>query len=813
MERLTVKQLRCDCARDQFEFETTEEVEPFVEGVIGQKRAVEAMDFGFNIDREGYNIFMAGPTGTGKKTYARKKADDMAEELSTPADMIYIFNFDDPESPQALTVPAGRGRPLRDDMESVVDELKEELPKLFEGEEFEEKRNNIMSEYQQESNRMMEEFDQEIREEGFMLQQTEQGPVPVPLSEEGEPMDQDEYQNLEDDKREELREKSQDIKQRLDKLMREIRDKKEKAQEELSELQEQMGLSIVRPIIDQLKHRYSDCGEEVQEYLEDVKHDIVNNLGKFLQDDKEQKMPLPFGGMARNDGDFFVRYQVNLIVDNSQTEGGPVVFETNPTYYNLFGKIEGKSKFGTVTTDFTMIKGGSLHEANGGYLILQAKDVLTNPFSWETLKRALINQEHQVENIGEQYRSYPISSLKPEPFDIDVKVILVGSPLLYQLLYNYDDEFKKLFKIKAHFDTEMERSKENMEKFASFVAQVCEREELTHFTAGAVSRTIEYSSRLARDTEKMSTRFNEMMEVLYEASTWAELDESEYVTEDHVIKALDKKEYRANLAEEKIQEMLDRDKLLVDVKGEETGQINGLSVHFSGEHSFGRPSRITCQSYLGQEGVVNIERKAKMSGKIHDKGVLILSGFLGGKYAREKSLTLSASIAFEQSYSGVDGDSASCAELLTIISSVTGLPLRQDLAITGSMNQKGKVQPIGGVNCKIEGFHHVCKERGFTGEQGVVIPEQNRENLMLKEDVMESVEEDDFHVYTIEEIDEAIELFFDRPAGEVHEKMEESLAELAEKAKEMRGLGKEQAEDDADDEAEEEDDLPEDSSE
>ncbi len=785
MKELNAEQLRCECARDQFEFETTEEITPFEEGIIGQQRAVEATDFGFNIDKEGYNIFMAGPTGTGKKTYARRKSQDIADEIPTPNDMLYIFNFEDPESPRAITVPAGSGRPLSDDMDNVIEELKEELPKLFEGEEFEEKRNEIMGGYQQESNRMMEEFDQEIREEGFTLQKSERGPVPVPINEEGDPIKQDEYQKLDDERREEIREKSQQIKKRLDKLMRKIRDKKEEAQEKLSELQEEMGLSIVQPIIDQLKHRYSDCGEEVTDYLEDVKQDIVNNLDKFLQGDNDQQMPFPMK-MGEGDDDFFVRYQVNLIVDNSDTEGGPVIFETNPTYYNLFGKIEGKSKFGTVTTDFTMIKGGSLHEANGGYLILQAKDVLTNPFSWETLKRALINQEHKVENIGEQYRSYPISSLKPEPFDINVKVIMVGSPMLYSLLYNYDEEFKKLFKIKAHFDTEMERSQENMRDFASFVAQVCEREDLNHFRAGAVSKTIEYSSRLARDGKKMTTRFNELIEVIYEASTWSEMEDDDIVREEHVQKALEKKEYRANLAEEKIQEMLDRDRLLIDVKGEEIGQINGLSVHHSGEHTFGRPSRITCQSFPGKEGVVNIERKAEMSGSIHDKGVLILSGFLGGRYAREHSLTLSASLAFEQSYSDIDGDSASCAELLAIISSVTEVPLRQDLAITGSMNQRGVVQPIGGANCKIEGFYDVCRNRGFTGEQGVVIPEQNLENLMLEDRVLESVGRGEFHIYAVERIDEAIDLFFEPSVEEVDSRMESVLEEMAETARNLQ---------------------------
>ncbi len=784
MTKLSAEELRCLCLSEELDFKTTDDLDKYEEDIIGQRRAVEAVDFGCTIDREGYNIFMAGIPGTGKKTYARKIANKKADELDTPDDLIYIFNFSNPENPKALTIPAGRGKHLRDEMERMVEELKEEIPNQFEGEEFEEKRNEIMAEYQRKSNKMMEDFDQEIREEGFMLQNTKQGPVPVPLGEDGEPLDQEDYQKYDDEKRQEIRNRSQDIKKRLEKLLRKIREMKEEAQEEMDELKSKMGLAVVQPILDQLKHRFSDCGEEVIEYFNDVQEDILENLDQFMEDQKENQLPFPV--QFQGDDNFLTRYKVNLLVDNSKTEGGPVIHETNPTYYNLFGKIEGKSQMGTITTDFTMIKAGAIHKANGGYLVLQASDVLTNPFSWETLKRALINQELKVENIGEQYRTFPISSLKPEAFEIDVKVILIGNPYIYRLLYHYDEEFKKLFKIKAHFDVEMERSHENMTKFARFVASVCEREGLRHFTAEAVSKIIEYSSRLTGDTKKMSTRFNKIMELLYESNTWAELDENDFVEADNIIKAIDKKEDRSNLTEEKIQEMIERDHLMIDVTGSEKGQINGLSVYQNGEYSFGRPSRITCQTYLGQEGVVNIEREAKMSGKIHDKGVLILSGYLGGKYAQEKPLSLSASIAFEQSYSGVDGDSASCAELLTIISSVTGLPIRQDLAITGSMNQRGKVQPIGGVNHKIEGFYQVCKSRDLTGEQGVVIPEQNKENLMLKDEIVDRVESGEFNVYTITEIDEAIELFFDRPAKDVHEAVKESLDEMAENLKEMK---------------------------
>ncbi|MGM0414352.1 MAG: Lon protease family protein [Bacillota bacterium] len=792
MMKLSAEKLRCVCLSEELDFKTTDDLEKYEEDIIGQRRAVEAVDFGCTIDREGYNIFMAGIPGTGKKTYAKKIANKKANQLDTPDDLIYIFNFSDSENPKALTVPAGRGKHLKEEMERVVEELKEEIPNQFEGEEFEEKRSEIMAEYQRKSNKMMEDFDQEIREEGFMLQNTKQGPVPVPLDQDGEPLDQEDYQKYDDEKRQEIRNKSQDIKKRLEKLLRKIREMKEDAQEEMDELQSKMGLAVVQPIIDQLKHRFSDCGEEVIEYFNDVQEDILENLDQFMEDKKESQLPFP---VQFQDGDsFLIRYKVNLLVDNSKTEGGPVIHETNPTYYNLFGKIEGKSQMGTITTDFTMIKAGAVHKANGGYLVLQARDVLTNPFSWETLKRALINQELKVENIGEQYRTFPISSLKPEAFDIDVKVILIGNPYIYRLLYHYDEEFKKLFKVKAHFDVEMKRNAENMKKFAKFVASVCEREGLKHFTVDAVSKIIEYSSRLTGDTKKMSTRFNKIMELLYESNTWAELEENEFVVADNIVKAIDKKEDRSNLIEEKIQEMIERDHLMIDVTGEEKGQINGLSVYQNGEYSFGRPSRITCQTYLGQEGVVNIEREAKMSGKIHDKGVLILSGYLGGKYAQEKPLSLSASIAFEQSYSGVDGDSASCAELLTIISSVTGLPLRQDLAITGSMNQRGIVQPIGGVNHKIEGFYQVCKSRDLTGEQGVVIPEQNKENLMLKDEIVDSVESGEFNVYTITDVDEAIELFFDKPAEEVHAKVKETLEEMAENIKEMKAGDKKETE-------------------
>jgi lon-related putative ATP-dependent protease len=441
-----------------------------------------------------------------------------------------------------------------------------------------------------------------------------------------------------------------------------------------------------------------------------------------------------------------------------------------------------------------MIKSGSVHEASGGYLIIKVNDLLTKPFAWETLKRILINQEILVENIGEQYRSIPISGLKPEGIPVDVKVILIGNPYIYQLLYHYDEEFKKLFKIRADFDYEMKRNKENMRNFASFVASICRKEGLNHFKPGAVAKVVEYGSRMSEDKDKMTAKFNQILEVIYEANSISEVNNHELVEREDVKQAVKEKMKRSNLIEEKIQEEIENEHILVDVHGEQTGQINGLSVYQTGQYSFGRPTRITAQTFMGQEGVINIEREADMSGKIHNKAVLIFSGYLGNKYAQDIPLSLNASLAFEQSYGGIEGDSATAAELIAILSSISGYPLRQDIAITGSMNQKGKIQPIGGVNEKIEGFYKVCKNKEISGTQGVVIPEQNIDNLMLDDEIIEEIKNEDFHLYSISEIDEAIEIMFNRPAKEVHKKVKEVMQEKAEKASHFKGKDKDKEE-------------------
>ena len=776
--KIPIANLDYNFKSEDLDFETTEELSAIDEEIIGQNRAADSLDFGMRVNKSGYNIFMAGESGTGKSTYAENMAEEKSSEMEQPKDILYVFNFSESDKPRVMRVPAGMGNELKSDMEKIVEELQEEIPRAFEGEEYEAEKKEILNEYQPKSNKVMQEFEASARERGFMLQNTSQGLVPVPIDEDGETISREDFQEMDEDKKEEIRNESQKIQNEISQVMREIRSIKEKAQDELAALEKKIGISVVQPIICHLQDKYEDC-EEISNYLEDVQEDIVDNIDHFRGNDDEEKNP--FLAMQKDDdGSFFTRYQINIFVNNSKTEGAPVIYEKNPTYYNLFGKIEGKSQFGTITTNFTMIRSGSLHRANGGFLIVHAKDLLTNPFCWDTLKRALINQEITVENIGEQYRSVPIITLKPEEVDLDLKIIMIGSPYIYYLLYNYDQEFAELFKIKADFDTEMERNKKNIAKFADFISSVINRDNLKEFSAGAVAAMIDFSSRLTDDREKLSTKFNEIIEILVESDVWSDSFDEEVVSASSVKKAIEEKERRSNLLEEKIQEEIDRDHLLLDVSGREIGQINGLSVYQAGNYRFGRPARITARSYLGKEGVINIEREAKMSGRIHSKGVMILTGYLGGKYAQDAPLSLTASIAFEQSYGGVDGDSATCAEVVSLLSSLADISIRQDIAITGSMNQKGVVQPIGGVNEKIEGFFKVCQAKGLTGEQGVIIPQRNLDNLMLDQEVIDAVEQDKFHLYSIEDIDQALEIMLDQEAEAVHAAVKEKLEEYAE---------------------------------
>lgn len=760
MERVAPESLRLACNPEIFQFDTTASLGA-LEGLIGQERAVRAMEFGLGVRSPGYNIFVAGLTGTGRTTYTRSIVKDLASRGKVPEDWCYVHNFADPDRPVALRLPPGRAVVFQEDMSEAVAELSAAIAKAFESEQYEKQKEAILRQYQEKSSNLLEELERFARGRGFALVRTSTGFATVPMAN-GKPLSQEEFQGLEEAAREAIEEKGKEIQSKMGAILRKVRDVEKEARAAVRRLDEQVAMFTVDHVMADLEDKYREFAD-VAEYLRAVKKDVVSNLEDFKgEKDGESLLPFLKKPVATSP---FAKYKVNVFVNNRDTKGAPVVVESNPTYYNLLGKVEYRGQFGVLLTDFTMIKPGAVHRANGGYLIVQAADVLKNPMAWDALKRTLKNGEANIEPMGADFRPDPITGLHPQPIPIDLKVIMLGHPILYYLLYQLDEDFKKLFKVRVDFDVEMPRSMEHCDQYARFIASVCVREGLRHFSRYAVAKVIEHSSRLIEDQTKLSTRFNEIVEILYEANAWAERMDSGVVDSEHVEKAIQEKGYRSKMIEEKIQEMILRGKIMVDTEGAVVGQVNGLSVIDLGDYSFGRPSRITARARMGRPSIVNIERESNLSGRIHNKGVLILSSYLASKYVTDKPLAVSASIAFEQSYDEVEGDSASAAELCALISAISGVPLKQNLALTGSVNQRGEIQPVGGVTRKIEGFFDVCKARGLTGTQGVVIPKQNVDNLMLREDVVEAVREGKFHVFAISTIDEALELLSGKPAG------------------------------------------------
>lgn len=749
---------RCQC--EELGFRTTAELEP-LDDIIGQERAVSAMEFGLRIKREGYNIFVAGLTGTGRSSYAKSISKRIAATEKVPDDWCYVYNFENPDRPKAINLPAGLGHIFVEDMEKLVKKLKLSIPKAFQGEEYEKQRREIFEEFQSQSSEIMEDFNKFANEQGFTLRRSEQGLLTIPIID-GKPMEESDYVKLESAKRKELEEKTYIVQKKLMESMKLIKEAEKKARDKIEELEAKISLITVEQPMQELIEKYS-AYENIVEYLVAVQKDIIQNIEDFRKIEKDQSDDSELFEKI-NIKDFTIKYKVNLIIDNKDTKGAPVVYETNPKYYNLLGRIEFENKMGLVTTDFTKIKPGSIHLANGGYLIINMSDIVKSPESWDGLKRALKNKVITIENI--YTGSGPISStLKPEPIPLDVKVILLGNNYIYQILYSYDDDFRKLFKIKADFDMEMPSEPENIRKYSRFINSHCKEKNLLHFDCTAVAQVINYSRRLAEHKHKLSTRFNDIVEILYEADAWARLDSSDLVRDVHVKKAIEQKKYRSNRIEEKLQELIDEGVILISTEERVIGQVNGLSVMNIGDYAFGKPSRVTATTFAGDKGIINIEREVEMSGSIHDKGVFILSGYLGEKFAQEFPLNLSATICFEQLYDGVEGDSASSTELYALLSSLAEVPIKQYIAVTGSVNQKGIIQPIGGVNEKIEGFYETCKKRGLTGKEGVIIPHQNVVNLMLNDEVIEAVEKGLFHIYPITTIEEGIEILTDMPAG------------------------------------------------
>ncbi len=781
VKELSYKKLKNYCADELTEFQTTADLKP-LEGIIGQDRATKAIDFGLNIKKKGYNIYVSGISGTGRNSYIKLITNKDAEDKPASRDWVYVYNFKNPDNPLAIDLETGNGKKFQKSIENTIVLIKKEMENTFTSKEYERKKGMIIKELNQESESIMRELNELAKEYGFTYTNTDRGLISVPLKEDGTPMKEEDFKDMEKEVYEEIQSKSNELNLASIDLFKKLRDIQDKFREKVKELDVKEANKIVKLHIDKIKEAFDN--KKVKKYLKEVEKDIVENVDMFKSDDKKNNKNPFLAFQKKSSEDFFERYQINLFIDNSDKSNAPVVHETNPTYNNLLGNIEYENKMGVLKTNFTKIKPGSLHAANGGYLIMNVRDILENIYTWKGLMRSLQNSEIKIESM-QSMMGYPVTSaLKPEAIPLDIKVLLIGDPRTYSILYSYDEQFPKLFKIRADFDIEMDRNNDNVSKMQSFIASHCEKENLRHFTREAVCKIVEHSSRIADSQKKLSSRFNQIVEILYEADSWAEQDGSDEIELKHIEKTIQEKIYRNNMYEEKTLEYFEDEIYLLDVEGEKIGEINGLAVVGAGEYSFGKPSKITVSTYKGKSGLINIEREARTSGKIHDKGVMIINGYLGYKYAQEKPLALSASIVFEQVYSSIDGDSASSTELYAIMSSLSGKPIKQSIAVTGSVNQRGMVQPIGGVNQKIEGFYKVCKIKGITGDQGVIIPKQNVNDLMLNEEVIEAVKEGKFHIYAVGTIEEGIEILTGVKAGEKDEEgnyPEDTIHDLVEK--------------------------------
>ncbi len=765
IEPLGIEELYRCCDPAVFTFSTTDELQEDIE-TIGQDRALRAIDFGLNLESSGFNIFLLGENGTGKMTTIRKLLSKKAADEPVPQDWCYVYNFADPDTPLAVSLSPGQAPLFFRDMEELVKTLQTEIPKIFESKEYEKQKNKLMEDFQKKQKALFTALEEDAEAKGFSIRKSVTGLMIVPMKKGGEPLTEEEYEALDNKTKERIDEIGKQLQEKLNDIVREVREGEKGLKAQQAALEREAALAVVGHLMDDLKQKYQEH-EKISSYLADVTEDILNHLDDFKAQE-EQTPPLPFMRLQKSEPTY-TRYTVNVLVSNKDAKGAPCIYESNPTYFNLLGRLEHKFQYGVATTDFSMIKAGSLHRANGGYIVVDVLDLLRNMFSYDALKRAIKNREIKIEDIWEQYRLISTTTLRPEAIPLTVKVILVGTPYFYYLLYSLDEEYRELFKVKADFDSRMDTTKETIHKYAAFIASTSKKDKTLPFDRTGVAKIVEYGARLAGHQKKLSSQFSEVNDLVREASYWAKQSGSQIVKDEHVEKALEEKIYRNNRIEERIQEMMVEGTIIVDTEGKKVGQINGLAVLGMGDYLFGKPSRITAKTYTGKGGVVNIERETKMSGKIHEKAILIISHYINSTYARKKPVSFSASITFEQLYDMVEGDSASCAELFVILSSLSGIPLRQDLAITGSMDQHGDVQPIGGVNEKIEGFFDLCRVRGLDGNHGVVIPRKNLNNLMLKKEVVDAVRNGKFTIYAISRVEEGLELCTGIPAGELRD--------------------------------------------
>ncbi len=767
---LPPEKLRWRCNPDSIKAKTSAEIKPSRE-IIGQERALRALRLGLAMNHFGYNIFVTGLSGTGRTTTIKRLLHVFESKRGELRDHCYVYNFKHPDMPIAISLPAGQGRGLKEDMANFIRDLVRDLPALYESQRFQQARKSVLSHFQDRQKSVLLDFEKKVKEKGFELVQVQVGNLMRP---DIAPVVAEKATNLDEidglvqkgefakEQYEALKATQVVLEKQMSIVFRELRNIEKKAQQSVVEVEERLVMPMVDEYIEILKTTYES--ERVKSYLEEVRSNIKQNLNRF-QKNQQPALPANEAQEEEEEEDDFLEYQVNLLVDNSDTEHIPIVIETNPKFKNIFGTVERVMERGGVwKTDFTQIKPGALLQADGGYLVLNALDVLLEPGVWQDLKRSLRTGKAELQPNEPMYGFAP-TGMKPEAIDLNIKVIMIGDSEVYQLLYLRDDDFKKIFKIRADFDYEMVRDSSAVSQYLGFVKMVTEDEKLRHFDREAMASLVEFGVRLSGTQKKLSTRFNVLADVIREANYWAEEDVAPLVKAKHVRKAIEERIYRVKLVEDKVQEMITDGVIMIDTQGAVVGQVNGLSVYDTGEHAFGKPARITAKTSLGRAGVINIERESEMSGPTHNKGFAILSGYLRSKFAQDKPLIMSASVTFEQSYSGVDGDSASSTEIYAILSSLADLPLRQDIAVTGSVNQNGEVQPIGGVNLKIEGFFDVCKEKGLTGSQGVMVPKTNVLDLMLREDVLEAVKKKLFHIYAVSSIDEGVEILTGCKAG------------------------------------------------
>jgi len=794
---LKAQQLRNRCDPAQFKFETTADLEDPAP-VIGQPRAVAAVQFGIGIRREGYHLFAMGPTGVGKYTIVRRFLDKRAAAEEVPSDWCYVHNFQQAHKPHALRFPSGQAEKFSRDMERLTQDLRTAIPAAFETDEYRARRHGIDAEFSERQDTALEEIRQRAAKEEIAMMHTPSGGFAFAPMRHGEPIDPETFAKLPEKERNRIATLIAGFQEELEEIIQQIPKFRREKQHKIRELNRAVTGVVVNALIDELKKEYREL-PDVPKYLADVQKDIVDNAEDFREAKEGEQvtlfgMPLPQAQAAET---ALRRYRVNVLIDHNSSNGAPVIYEDNPSYNNLLGRIEHLQQMGVLVTDFTLVKAGALHRANGGYLIIEALKLLQQPFAWEGLKRALRSGEIRTESLGQMLSLISTVSLEPEPIPLNVKVVLVGERLLYYLLHNLDPDFGELFKVVADFEETMESDVEANLVYAQLIASIARKEGLRRFDRTGVARVIEHSSRLAGDAEKLSIEMQKIADLLREADYWAGQTNRNTVNGDDVQRAIDTQQHRSDRLRKRLQEEVQRGTILIDTAGETVGQVNGLSVFQLGNFSFGHPSRITARVRLGTGKVVDIEREVELGGPIHSKGVLILSGFLAGRFVPDKPLSVSASIVFEQSYAGVEGDSASSAELYALLSALAEVPIKQCLAVTGSVNQHGQVQPIGGVNEKIEGFFDICKARGLTGEHGVIIPAANLRHLMLRNEVIEGVETGKFHIYAVETIDEGIEILTGLsagkrdemgkfPDGSINQRVERRLTEFAERARAFR---------------------------